>query len=524
MSIAYKTVVHNPAVADGFGTVFSEAAEYFKGEGISIVGEGFKSILHEGALFEEYKMKMLGGVSADNQEVLGSLMENAKMAMLESASISGIDNIQSLTLPVIRKFWPRVAFKEVVPTTPVKLPAFTLSFMQPYLMTMDGTKYDLPKALRDQDIEDTIITRPKVETVLTLPVVNTNVATAAGVAHSSTDTLDNDFFVTSVVLAGDVGGVAETVTVPVRVKKELSDLIYAQVSGTLSDNVTIVTDTVFGKLNRAEMTLELASMGGHVVSVGVSGRLASDNKQHGDNVGFELRKKDIVIPTGEPIYASLPLEFIQDVSAVYGIDATLKSVELMTNTIAQKIDNELRNMLHDAQISNPAYESAWDAFPSQRFMGSPIEWYETLKKVIDFQATRILQDSGFAGGKFVLIGSPLDINLVQNVSWMFTNNTQVDGVNVQYSVGAYSATNQYVVVSSPNVKAGTMQLFYVSSDPDQITFQYFPYAFNVEKAGYLNPSNPNVPSIMMTRRQAYEVINPLIGKIVIHNNNGSMPL
>jgi hypothetical protein len=229
-----------------------------------------------------------------------------------------------------------------------------------------------------------------------------------------------------------------------------------------------------------------------------------------------------MIPTGEPIYASLPIEFLQDVSAVYGIDATLKSVELMTNTIAQKIDNEIRNMFKDAQTAFPLYHNSWDAHPSARFMGSPVEWYETLKKVIDFQATKILQDSGFAGGKFVVIGSPLDINLIQNVSWMFTNNTQVDGVNVQYSVGAYSATNQYVVVSTPNMKQGDLYCFYVSADPDQITFQYFPYTFNVEKAGYINPQNINVPSIMMTRRQAYEAINPLIGKVTISNNDGTM--
>lgn len=521
MSISYKTTVINPAVADGFSTVFSEAAEYFKGEGLSITGEGFKSILYEGTMFEEYKAKLLGGVDGTRQDAIGVLMENAKVAMLESASLSALDNIQSLTLPVIRKFWPRVAFKEVVPTTPVKLPAFTLSFMKPYLMTMDGTKYDLPQALRDETIEKTIVDRVVVEANINLPAAKTNVATAASIAHTATDSLDNDFFITTATVTATINAAPESKVVTINAKKELNDMIYAVVSATMSDN-SVVADTLFGKLNRDTMEIELSSMSGKITAVHVKGKLASDNKQHGENIGFDLRKKDIVIPTGEPIYASLPLEYLQDVSAVYGIDATLKSVELMTNTVAQKIDNEIRNMFKDAQTSFPAYENTWDAHPSARFMGSPVEWYETLKKVIDFQATKILKDSGFSGGKFVIIGSPLDVNLVQNVSWMFTNNTQVDGVNVQYSVGAYSATNQYVVVSSPNMTDGKLYCFYVSADPDQITFQYFPYSFNVEKAGYINPQNPNVPSIMLTRRQAYEVINPLIGAITISNNNGTM--
>jgi hypothetical protein len=387
---------------------------------------------------------------------------------------------------------------------------------------MDGKEYPLPQALRDETIQQTIVTRQAVVANITVPAADVNVAEAAGVATVMTDTIDNDFFITAVTL--DNGTIHGTATV--HIKKELNDMIYGDVSVVVSasGNVAggVIEDVIFGKLNRQEMTIQLGSMKGFVKSVTVNGYLASDNKERGDNIGFKLEKKDINIPTGEPLYASLPLEFLQDVNAVYGIDATLKSIELMTNTLAQKIDNELRELVKRAQASNPIYEGTWDAFPSSRFMGSPIEWYETLKRHIDFTATQMMQESGFSGGKFVIIGSPMDINLIQNVNWVYTNNSDIDGVKVQYSVGAYAGANDYLVLSTPNMHKGDVYMFYVSADPDQITLQYYPYAFNVERSGYINPQNSKVPSVLMTRRQAYEVINPLVAKFTILNNTGVM--
>jgi hypothetical protein len=66
-----------------------------------------------------------------------------------------------------------------------------------------------------------------------------------------------------------------------------------------------------------------------------------------------------------------------------------------------------------------------------------------------------------------------------------------------------------------------MYLIYVPTNQDQMTFKYYPYAFAVERAnGYLDPRNPNVPSVIMTRRQVFEKFTPLIAKITISSNDG----
>ena len=54
---------------------------------------------------------------------------------------------------------------------------------------------------------------------------------------------------------------------------------------------------------------------------------------------------------------------------------------------------------------------------------------------------------------------------------------------------------------------------------------YYPYTFNVERSvsGFVSPNSPNVPSVMLTKRQTFEEFIPMAGKISIAHNDGSLP-
>ena len=42
-------------------------------------------------------------------------------------------------------------------------------------------------------------------------------------------------------------------------------------------------------------------------------------------------------------------------------------------------------------------------------------------------------------------------------------------------------------------------------------------------SGFVSPNTPNVPSVMLTKRQSFQEFVPLVGKITILHNNGSLP-
>ena len=136
-------------------------------------------------------------------------------------------------------------------------------------------------------------------------------------------------------------------------------------------------------------------------------------------------------------------------------------------------------------------------------------------------------DSHYPGGKFIIIGNPLDIQLISNINWVFNSSSQdeVSGVEVTYSVGHYSGANYYQVLSSDYVPQGQLRIVFYPSQPDQMTYKYYPYTFNIEntQSGYRDPNNQNVPAIVMAKRHTFEEFKPLQAVVAITNNLGALP-
>ena len=110
--------------------------------------------------------------------------------------------------------------------------------------------------------------------------------------------------------------------------------------------------------------------------------------------------------------------------------------------------------------------------------------------------------------------------------WVFTSQASTGGVKANYSVGAVSGAHEFVIVSSPNIRRdsssqGSLYLFYVPHSADQKTFNYYPYSFAVERGnGYINPTAPNVPSVILSRRHVFDATVPVIGRIVVSGHDG----
>ena len=127
----------------------------------------------------------------------------------------------------------------------------------------------------------------------------------------------------------------------------------------------------------------------------------------------------------------------------------------------------------------------------------------------------------------MIVGNPIDVNLYTGVNWIFTAQSEQsrDGVEVSYSIGAMSGAQRYMMFTSQNLPEGTLWVFFVPGQADIATLKYYPYTFNVERSasGFVSPNTPNVPSVMLTKRQAFQEFVPLVGKITVIHNNGSLP-
>jgi hypothetical protein len=516
--ITYDNDISLGAVKDGFTESLKESVATLQEQGFVPFGDGYKDVLAEASVFATYKDSLSQDFSADAAEQFDILAENVRIEQLKENSIESISTISALTLPVMKKLWAKLSIKESIPTLPVSKPRFRMNIIKPYMIDAEGNKGYLPEALKVgnnmkfvKELSTEKIDAPADKYDL-LADVNESAVEGARI--------DKIFSITSVTLKDDDSD-ANTKTFDVSLKIDALDTFTFQVEGDVTDEHHIV-DTIFGTLDRLNGTITLTSLGGHVVDFTVKGSVTQERNTNTTEVGFENEETEHTIGSGVHINASVPVEWLKDNMALLQIDGIAKVIDIASNVLAQKLEIEGFEFLKDSYDDVAIYETEFDTIPSDRYTGSPKEWLSEIQRTIDFLANKMKMDNNFNGGKFVIIGNTLDISILPNVNWTFTSTeAEVAGVEVDYNIGAVSSANRYQIVSSPQIPQGAYYIFFVSKDPDQRTFTYSPYSFNIFKDGsYRNENNSLAPNIMMNKRHLFWKVTPLIGKIIIKNNDG----
>ena len=514
-------------VSDDFSQALHEEYDYFmETEQVSILGEGFRDILTNPKNFSTYVEKLTEDIQDPNEKRdLEILMENGKRTIMQE-SVAGIPALTSLQMPILRKMWARIALKYAIPTEAVTTPTFSVSSFLPYIedpVTKD--KVMLPEGLKDNS--NTLAEQRKIsEDEQNLPLDGVDLLAQVGASHAVGDTLDNKFWVKDVVVTcNDNTGanpIDVTVTIPpVEGKSDINGKIYLEVVAKHTDGTT-TTDIVLGSVDLVKGIVTVTSLRGKVKSIAFRGRVSSESHNKATEVKFDISRRDFTIGTGEHIEASLPLESLTDVAALYNIDGAAEVIDTMANIVSIKLDQEIYNFLDTSYNSNPNYTRDFDCHPSIHFQGNPKDWLSEVQRVIEYIANKMKKDTYYYQGYFVIVGSPVDTMILPNTSWTFNHvSDSQNGIDVNYSIGAMSTQNKYVIISSDLIPDGAFTMFFVPLADTFMTYKYYPYTFNIVH-NYLNASAPQIPNVMMTKRHTIEEFLPLIARINILNNDGTI--
>lgn len=522
-----------------YNTVLQETSDFFNAQGVSIIGEGYKEIATNPALFESYVENLTEGCNANDAAAIAQLMANTNAGILKESSMTGIQPVASLSMPVIRKLWPKFCLKEAVHTEVAKGPKFVISYTKPYMMKGDK-KISLVKG-----------------------VLGYNDVDAEQDSGSLSEALKKEYTADKAAEVGESGKIAAGKAVvvdfsadphvtiantPSQIKKQPIDEVIVKATFDTDkpincnkrlgvDNVAIYSfegGQLMVRLDPAAATVTLVAIGKEVTIKKLVCGVSSEYNEESFSVGFEIARQDIDIPTGQHINAPLPIEALNDMMALYQIDGTKETVDLMTNVFASKVDLEILDFLQRCLANRPSNEAyagelggtkefvkEFDCRPAAGFAGSPKAWREELKPLIDHLAQKIKNDTYLQGGMFTLVGNPLDVQILANVDWQFRGGQggNMDGVEADYSIGTYVGANSYKVIASTLVPQGAMYLMFLPSGGTQLTYCYYPYTFSTEM-GYVDPNRSRVPSIMMTKRHTYYEFMSAIGAIVIKHNDG----
>lgn len=503
---------------DAFSERLNEANEFFADKyKTNIIGKDFETVVANDVLFNQYRDRLTEGFTPAQESAVNSLIDNSRVQILKESSISGVEPYQSLTMPIMVKLWARLSMTEAIPTEPTETPSFTIPFMEPWIKDGKGNKIKMPEGINS--IPQEIIGLKELTPAITITegkLENYDLFTGLTGIRKEVDHVDPKFSIVEATI--------DTVKVALKGQKIVCSpdgQLYGEIKYVKDDAAKV--ETLIGRVDFQKNTLTLISVSGKTTAIKIKGYVSSEAHSYSTQTGVDYSRRNITVGTGQHIEGSLPLEYLQDLKAMYDVDGTAVIADLMSATSAQDVDTDLIQFVKETQeATEAAYERSFDVYPNSDYAMHPSEWLTGLRKTIDYVATSMRSDYKSYDARFVIIGHPLDTDLIPNVEWTFRDaENQVAGIDVQYSIGALRGSNAYKIVSSDLVPQGKLYIVAVPTRENYRTLTYFPYTFNVVK-NYLNTENPNVPSLMLTRRNAMEAFTPIVGSVKILHNDGSV--
>jgi hypothetical protein len=509
---------------DSFTAALERTNERFHSRGVNLFGNGHEDVLNESAYFAEYTHDLLEGLSEDDAETLGIVMQNSRLQLL-TESLSGTTPISSLSLPMLRKAYPRMVIPNTIPTQAAETPKFTTPYIRPYIMAKDGTKRFLPELFYAQDEE--YAGRPKLFNDFFPVGATKNLMTTVGITTANGDSVDVDVMVQAVKMKvkNSAGAAEETVTVDkVNIKMDSrTNLISGVVSGKHSTGY-VTKDTVFVVIDRITGDATPTSLQGLVTEVKVEAYVSSEYNNSNEQVGYDITTKETNIPTGGHISAPMSSEYLTDQLKMFNVDGIAKVVDIMSTVLGTRVDTEGLTFLDSTKVAGQ-WERQFDMYPPNTFAGVPSDWRREIRPVIDNIAQEMINAMQVGSyGYFVLVGNPIDTMILPDVDWVFDHTaSEQAGVRVDYSVGEARGVYRYIIVSSERILPGKLRIVWIPMEEDAKTYMFYPYSFTMSKGeGNLNVRTPNVPAIVAHRRYVFEnFMESAIGEIRIIHNNGT---
>jgi hypothetical protein len=525
MSISYDTI-HQSTVGVKLSSALERLPsinESFQAEGINVLNEGFNEVATNAHYYEDYVNKLSEGLDPLAAKQFAALANTTRTQILQESSISGINPITALSLPMLRVAFPKTSIREGFPTEPVLQPKFKVTWLKPYIVDTNGDKVYMPAGIKaKQSLFKLKSLQTTAIAVGATGLSGYDLLTPVGANAALGDEVDPSFSLSEVTfVALDAAGAnGVNVTVPVHFPLDTNlDVVEGSAEGVHTDG-TVNKVRVFAKLNRRIGSFDVVGLGRELVSVKVDGYLSSEANNRATQVGFDITSEETVIGTGQPIESPINIQQMTDTMAMYNIDSTVRTLEIMSTALAQSTDLEGINFLERRFQQGLKLQTEFDVTPPANFMLGNTAWREEMKIKIDNLVTRLMQSTNITSGSVVIFGNPLDTQVLSNVRWMYAGEDQPNGVNIEYKVGTYtSGVTTYKVLSSFNFPQGQMFVVFLPSAPDQATIKYYPYSFNVIR-GTQSPNLPNIPAVSMIKRHVFKEYSSMIAKIMIKNNNG----
>lgn len=551
-----------------FDDQFEDLYKTYKENGIDIKKD-IGPMLSDRAFLEQYKTDLCTPVfegfkeMSPNDPHIESIIENVNRfwdtkvrLYTESASMMGFLPIATLEFPVLLKQFFQSILKDIIEVETVKTPAITKHVRTTYMVdNQTGEEYEYPKCLFDgtwEKLWNASKGHPIREEVVPLTsgrLWKYDIITSLTDGQPGLDQLSMQFKIIGIKVGPDI----------IRLKGNGITVEFST-GGTLLNgdlnfdyNGTAIEDTLSGKVDFKNGTIDMSSASGQVEGVVFSGYLSNEKNMRHISV---REKRDIlrfVIEDGPRWNMPFSIEEIEDAAALLDINYYNRMVdEIVKTQEMQECMTVIRFLNDEFEKYNGVASDIWklesmsrtftvDINPPAGFAGDPFKYIST---AIQFRLKALIhelsEEAKLENLSFVIAGNPMACQLITEfVQWKTQQGSSIGGITVNNSYGFATdmganvrvvATNIYDAYTvdktdETNERELILHIYVYPTSPDHISYRHLKYTSHLftsqSQTAYQSTNAPGGAYNIVTATSRFRTIaiQGIQGRLVMLNSN-----
>jgi len=418
-----------------------------------------KAVLVDDAAFDAYVTGLAESIeNKKDRKAFCQLAENTRINLLEN-SMFQINPYETLTLPILRVFYPKLVAKEAVTVSPMDKPETIKAFIKAQFTPSNSVNsYNAPVTTPDVS-QGAAVGTP---IAASLPVPSSAYDVLAVISLTSEQAhLERDFEITGVSVDG-------TAWVDVS--------IVPAVEGHFSSSVSIggSADVVSGKVDYLNGTVDVSSTTGTVLFARYQVTTSLEENRINPSVTLNVDKIRLYARDRQ-ISANWTINMEQDMRALFDVSMQAEIVNILGQQVALDIDREIINALITAntRLNDATHQKTFNRTPPGTYTWGTKYWHENIIVPLNELSGQIYTDTNIEAGNTIL-ANPLDVAILEDLqTFNYTGTSSVDG-----DLGYRSATvagGKWKVLTSAVVPQGTMLMVYKPVEELKAIYFYSPY-------------------------------------------------
>jgi len=409
--------------------------------------------------FNIYVEGLSEGLSQEDADAFKLLAENTRINLLEN-SMYQINPYETLSLPVLRVFYPSLVAREAVTVEPIDAPEVIKPFLRiKFQKNGSATQYAAPAVNTDISGGPSIGT--PVSATMDVPSTAFDVLGTIGLTSDQSH-LERDFVITGVSADG-----VNYVDVAIR----------PAVEGHFSASVTLdptTTDVISGKVDYLNGTVDISSTDGHVIKIRYEVTCSLEENKINPKAVFTNDKIRLYAKDRE-ISAQWSIQMEQDMKALFDVSVQAEIVNIIAQQIALDTDREIINnlIIGNSTLNPTTHQDAFSKTPPSTYVWGTKYWHENIITVLNTLGAQIYNDINIGEGNTIL-ANPLDAAILEDLNTFSYNGSAEMGGDLGYR-SATVASGKWKVLVSSVVPQGQMPIIYKPVEAVKAVYFYAPY-------------------------------------------------